>query len=108
MFLSNGILFVFILMAPSSGGYSPDTESKRADIPAMFKWDLSRLFASKDLWSKEKENLEKSLDEASKCRGELGKGAKQLLNCLTLVYGLKQRLERLYTFASQEFSTDRE
>lgn len=106
--LNHFLFFSFTLLFHSQSPLSFEGEKERDEIPREYKWDLSILFKSPDEWEKKKDLCEKKLNEISTCKEILTLNSKNLLKCLDLIFNLKKDLERLFTFASMVFSTQRD
>lgn len=87
--------------------YRPRVDAGRADVPEIFKWNLSDMFESPRAWENEFASLEASVPTLAGCKGRLMEEAKTLQSCLDQLYGLQERLDRLVAYANAVYSTDR-
>lgn len=78
----------------------------RSEIPNKYKWQLEDIFPSDQAWEEEFTKLEKSLEQASKFQGELGKSAEHLLACLEWMDRAGMELEEIYTYARMRRDED--
>ncbi|MEA4901204.1 oligoendopeptidase F [Desulfitobacterium sp.] len=78
----------------------------RSEIPNKYKWHLEDIFPSDQAWEEEFARPEKSLEQASKFQGELGKSAEHLLACLEWMDGVGMELEEIYTYARMRRDED--
>lgn len=88
--------------------YMPDAEAPRSAVPAQFRWDLGPLFSAVDAWEKARAEVEAGLAAITACEGRLHQSAEVLAQCLDTKYALQKTLERLWVYASAEFSVDRQ
>ena len=73
--------------------------------PAMV-WDLSELYPSIDAWEQARKETLERLQQLQHCRGELGKSAHILGNCLQLSSDIYRSLARVYTYSFLEKDVD--
>ncbi|MFS0671950.1 oligoendopeptidase F [Ornithinibacillus sp. 179-J 7C1 HS] len=78
----------------------------RSEVPEEQKWDLSDLFPSFEDWEKELQAVQADVTEITEYKGKLGNDAKTLLNCLTTLENYRERLVRVFTYASLKSSAD--
>lgn len=69
---------------------------RRSEIEEKYKWKLSDIYSSDELWEKDFTKVKEMSLELSKYKGTLGNSADSLLNCLNST----SALERLYEKAS--------
>lgn len=69
---------------------------KRSEIPEKYKWRLSDIYSSDELWEKDFIKIKQMGLELSKYKGTLGASSLNLLNCLNSVC----LMDRLYEKAS--------
>jgi len=84
----------------------PSADADRTTIPEEYRWSLSALFGSAEGWEKALDGLGARLSEIGVCKGKLGKGAKETVQCLDTAYGLKQQLDALNAYAFQWWSVE--
>ena len=61
----------------------PGTQSLplRSEIEEIYKWDLSHIYSSEDLWEKEFKWIEQEINNYKNFEGTLSKSAENLLLC---------------------------
>ena len=72
----------------------PDANAARADIPDLFKWDLTPLFSSDEAWQQEYDRLRGELPRLESYKGSLGDPA-ALLECLRLYFELHDAVNNI-------------
>jgi len=77
--------------------------SNAADTPPQ-TWDLSHIYPTVEAFDAARDALPARLDTLQACEGTLDKGAAQLATCLDTLYGARQELNRLYTYAGNHRS----
>jgi len=88
--------------------YMPDAEAPRSAVPVRYLWDLGPLFADVDAWERGRAAVEEGLAAIAACEGRLHESAEVLARCFDTKYALQKNLERLWVYASAEFSVDRQ
>lgn len=78
----------------------------RSEVPEEQKWNLTDLFPTFEDWEKELLAVQADITEVTKYKGKLGNDAKTLLNCLTTLEKYRERLVRVFTYASLKSSAD--
>lgn len=78
----------------------------RSEVPEEQKWNLTDLFPTFEDWEKELQAVQADITEVTKYKGNLGNDAKTLLNCLTTLEKYRERLVRVFTYASLKSSAD--
>ena len=73
---------------------------------AADRWNLADLYASPAAWDADAARLEAQLPRLAACKGELGKSAARLRECLDLRADMAKRSGRLYVFASEQQAQD--
>jgi oligoendopeptidase F len=69
-------------------------------------WNLEDIYASPGQWDNSKQRLEDSLAEIDKCRGQLGKNARKLAQCMALIWDKYKTLLQLQVYASLSADKD--
>jgi len=87
--------------------YTPSADAERTEVPTMYQWDLSPLFASVDDWMAAFAALEKDIPKLEACKGALAEGPAKVKECLELATDLTKQSDRLGQYAFQLWSTDR-
>lgn len=78
----------------------------RSEVPEEQKWDLTDLFSTFEDWENELIAVQEDITEITQYKGKLGNDAKTLLNCLTTLENYRERLVRVFTYASLKSSAD--
>jgi oligoendopeptidase F len=81
-------------------------ERDRSIIPDEYKWDLTDIFASDELWAEAKQKLIRDFPELSKYRGKLSESPQQLLGCFELLDQFTKETTRLACYASMKSDLD--
>ncbi len=74
----------------------------RSKIPDQDKWDLTDLYANDAAWEAAKQNLEKKIPQIEQYKGKLGTSAKDMLDGLDFLFGLKKDFARIASYASMK------
>lgn len=78
----------------------------RTKVADHEKWNLTDLFASDEAWAEAKTKLEARFPEVDPYKGTLGKSAKNLLDCMSLLTELQKDFYRLGSYASMNSDLD--
>ena len=78
----------------------------RKDIPAKYKWDLSVIYADDKAFAADYSKVEKMIKEFPKHEKTMTKSAEGLYNCLRAMCDIEAIIEKLWSFASLNFSVD--
>ena len=78
----------------------------RKDIPAKYKWDLSVIYADEKAFSADYAQVEKMIKEFPKHEKTMTKSAEGLYNCLRAMCDVEAIIEKLWSYASLNFSVD--
>lgn len=70
------------------------------------RWNLADLYASQAAWDADAAKLDQQLAAFGKCKGQLGKSAARLRECLDLQGDITKRFARLYVYASEQLAGD--
>jgi oligoendopeptidase F len=81
-------------------------ERERALIPENYKWDLTDIYPSDNVWQEAKQKLITDFARISGYAGKLSESADQLLNCLELLNRLRKDCIRLTCYASMMSDLD--
>jgi oligoendopeptidase F len=81
-------------------------ERDRSVIPDKYKWDLTDICASDELWVEAKQKLISDFPGLSKYRGKLSESPQQLLGCFELLDQLTKETTRLACYASMKSDLD--
>lgn len=88
-------------------GFVPSGTMPRDQVPPKYKWDLSYMFASNEVWETAFTKVEASLPDIKACREKLSPEPSSIAACLDLVYDVRRQLEALDVYAYAFYSTDR-
>lgn len=78
----------------------------RSEVKESDKWDLSKLYATKQDWEKDIKFLQESIKKASSFSGKLGEGPEKLLEALKWDTEISIIVEKAYVYASLHYSGD--
>lgn len=78
----------------------------RKDIPAKYKWDLSVIYADEKAFYADYSKVEKMIKEFPKHEKTMTKSAEGLYNCLRAMVDVESVIEKLWSYASLNFSVD--
>ena len=78
----------------------------RKDIPAKYKWDLSVIYADEKAFQSDYAQVEKMIKEFPKHEKTMTKSAEGLYNCLRAMCDVEAIIEKLWSYASLNFSVD--
>lgn len=78
----------------------------REELPDKYKWDLTDLYASDEVWRVEKERVQQEMQQVAQYRGKLTQSAGLLLEALELNADLTKELVRLVSYASMKADQD--
>ena len=78
----------------------------RKDIPAKYKWDLSVIYADEKAFYEDYDKVEKMIKEFPKHEKTMTKSAEGLYNCLRAMCDVEAIIEKLWSYASLNFSVD--
>ena len=79
---------------------------ERDAIADAYKWDLSEIYASDDVWEAERRQVETEIPKLASRKGTLGRSASALYEALALRDKLSERIARLSVYASMRFDID--
>lgn len=95
--------------APTFAGdyppYSPDANSTRDQVPDVYKWDLTPLFASVEDWEKALEELSAEVGEFDSYKGKLS-DPKAMTECLGLYFDVHNRTTHVQQYAALALETN--
>ncbi|MDD2217142.1 MAG: oligoendopeptidase F [Eubacteriales bacterium] len=79
---------------------------KRNEIPNEYKWDIDKMFASKDDWEDDFKAVTKAAQEYATFEGRLGESSDTLLNALKQRDNIWQKLEKVYVYSRMKKDED--
>lgn len=97
-------LFTTMLLLSSSVSFAQMQD--RDQLDAKYKWNLTDLYASDELWGEQKAALEQKMQAISAYKGTLGQSAGRLLDALSTQFSLSKDLSRLSSYASMKSDQD--
>ena len=97
-------LFPFLISAmlltnASAEGAAPSGVPAREDISDQYKWKLSDIYPTDELWQADFANLKTSLTQIKQYQGRLAESAQTVAACFKLRDEMGIMAEKLYTFA---------
>ena len=95
-----GVIFMLSLFFSPSQTIGSEANRNRDQIESKYKWNLTDLYKTNNIWRTEKDNFEKSLNKFKIFQGILNNSADELYACLTLLMEKDKELSRLYSYAS--------
>ncbi len=100
-------LLVRLTAAPAAElpAYTPEPGATRGDVPDVYKWDLTPLFATHDAWEEAFAAIEAQLPTLGAFRGQLG-DPRALHDCLTLYFDLHDRTNRITLYAGLQLDAE--
>jgi oligoendopeptidase F len=101
-FATSICLIIFFCFSQTSFG----AKNKTKKNPPQIEWDLSDMFKNKRDWSRAKKRLAKDFKKIKKCEGRLTNSAKDLEECLELLFDVGLKSTEIYSWASLQSSTD--
>ncbi|GIP64261.1 oligoendopeptidase F [Virgibacillus pantothenticus] len=79
---------------------------KRSEVPEKLIWDLTDLFSTHTDWENELQAIQQDVEQFSSYKGELGKEASTLHQCMEAYETFQKRVIRVATYANLRNSTD--
>ncbi|MDF2523675.1 MAG: pepF [Clostridiales bacterium] len=79
---------------------------KREEIDIKYKWKLEDMYANNQVWEDDLKKIKALAGELEKYKGQLGKGADQLLGCLKLTDNLMSSIDMLFAYARMRRDED--
>ncbi len=76
-----------------------------AETPAD-RWDLTHVYADEAAWNADAKRVDTQLQQFSACKGQLGRSAARLRECLDMRADATKRVYRLALYAGQQLSAD--
>jgi len=81
-------------------------QNERSKIDDKYKWDLTPVYESDEVWEQKLEDFKSEMQKVSKFEGKLGNSASDLLAYLTFSDDLMKEGYRLYIYASLKSDMD--
>ena len=79
---------------------------ERRDIDAKYKWDLTKMYATREAFDAEFKLLESKIRDYKKHEKTVTKSAEGLYNALVDMFAIEDLIDRLWKYASLSFSVD--
>jgi oligoendopeptidase F len=79
---------------------------ERTEIDAKYKWDLTKIYPSDEVWGAAKAEVENALPGIAKLEGTAGKSPEALLEVVSTVADLSRKTSRISTYASMKYHVD--
>ncbi len=95
---------LLLLLVPAAAALAQTRE--RASIPDQYKWNLTDIYASDEVWRTAKEKFVGQMGEVKKFKGTLGQSPAQMLGAAEAVTNLNKEFVRLYVYASMNSDLD--
>ena len=85
----------------------PDySTTPRDKVPDQYKWKISDIYANDQLWSADKDEVTKLLDEIQKKAPDWTTSAAKMLEMYKLTDKLSMKLFRIYSYAQRQFDME--
>ncbi len=78
----------------------------RSEIEEIYKWDLSPVYESDELWESEFKWIEENISNYKKFEGRFSEDAQTLFECFQFDDLMGTKLERLYLYSSLSYDSD--
>jgi oligoendopeptidase F len=86
--------------------HEPDANVERSAVPDVFKWDLTRLFASDEAWQEARRRLARQVEELERdCKGQM-EAPEQLARCLERYFEIHDAVNHVTLYANLRLATD--
>lgn len=79
---------------------------ERGAVPDKYKWNLGDLYPSHAAWDRDLKKLRSEVQAFVRCRGKMGRSARQLAEGLERLYALTKGLYRLHVYAMRFHDQD--
>jgi len=83
-----------------------EKQKTRSEIEEKYKWDLTTIYKSDELWYKDLEKVSKETEKISEFRGNIVNSSSNLLKYLKFDEDLERKLYKLYYYASLKHDED--
>jgi oligoendopeptidase F len=98
-----------LLILISKGGSQMKNSSsvpKRSEISEQYKWKLTDMYSSNDLWEADFKKVKEMAEKLLNCSNSMGESSENLLNCLNLFSNLNRLFEKVYVYAHMSSHQD--
>lgn len=79
---------------------------KRSEVKEEYTWDVRDMYASKEAWDKELEEITALTDELEKLEGKVTASAANLLRTLELSAKAEQKMDKAFSYSERLFDQD--
>lgn len=83
-----------------------ERQKTRSEIEEKYKWDLSPIYRSDELWYEDYNKISKEINKVSDFKGNVVSSAKNLLDYLEFSMDIERKLYKLYYYAHLNFDSD--
>ena len=83
-----------------------EKQKTRSEIEEQYKWDLTTIYKSDELWYEDLERVSKEVEKISDFRGNIVNSSSNLLKYLKFDEDLERKLYKLYYYASLKHDED--
>ena len=83
-----------------------EKQKTRSEIEEQYKWDLTTIYKSDELWYEDLEKVSKEVGKISDFRGNIVNSSSNLLKYLKFDEDLERKLYKLYYYASLKYDED--
>ncbi len=73
---------------------------ERSEIDPKYKWNLTDLYASEEIWKKEKEGLQAKISDLEQFSGRLSSSATDMSLALSMLFDFNKAFTKLYCYAN--------
>jgi len=103
--IKSGIIFLLGMFLFSPFQVFPQTRD-RSEVLEKYKWDLSDLYPSDEVWIEGKNKVVSLIDELPSFKGTLAESASNLLTCLALSTEISKELRRMSSYSYNKTNQD--
>jgi len=106
------VLLIFVLFIPSTAGTKKETKipdysmTERKDVPEEFKWRIQDIYASVELWKKDKSEALKMAEQIDKLALDWTSSSEKMVTLLEHLTKLYVKGIKLYQYASHNSNMD--
>ncbi len=97
--VSKFLIIIMVLLMTQQIGFAQNLERK--DVPEKYTWDNSILYKNVDEWQKDRQEIEKQIQQLKDFRGKLGESADTFCAGLKLYFDVLQSFYKLSDYANR-------